>query len=103
MAKRKYKFTNKRHSVGGVIATLMAVVSIVLIVIAIVLSFKARGEGGTKVGSAAMAALAFSVFGLATGLLSYRETDRYYSFSFAGSLLNGIITVFLVLLFFVGL
>ena len=39
MSKHKYKFTNKKHSVGGVVATFMAVVAIVLIVFSIVLSF----------------------------------------------------------------
>lgn len=32
MSKHKYKFTNKKHSVGGVVATIMAVAAIVLIV-----------------------------------------------------------------------
>lgn len=32
MSKHKYKFTNKKHSVGGVAATIMAATAIVLIV-----------------------------------------------------------------------
>ena len=99
MSKHKYKFTNKKHSVGGVAATIMAAAAIVLIVFSIVLSFKARGEGG----SLALMALAFSVFGLIIGLLSYREFDRYYTFSLIGSLINGIIIVLLIMLLFVGI
>ncbi|MEE0314451.1 DUF6142 family protein [Eshraghiella crossota] len=103
MSKHKYKFTNKKHSVGGVVATIMAVAAIVLIVFSIVLSFKARGEGGEIVGSLALMALAFSVFGLIIGLLSYREFDRYYTFSLIGSLINGIIIILLIMLLFVGI
>jgi hypothetical protein len=103
MSKRKYKFTNKKHSVGGVLSTLMALVAIGLIVVSIVISFKARGEGGAEVGTLSLMALVVSVFGLIMGLLSYREIDRDNSFSFMGSLLNGIITILLVMLLFVGI
>lgn len=103
MSKRKYKFTNKKHSIGGVVSTLMAFVAIVLLVLAILYSFRARGIGGEEVGTLALMSLAFSVFGLITGLLSYREFDRYYTFSLIGSLMNGIVTILLVMLLFVGI
>lgn len=103
MSKHKYKFTNKKHSIGGVISSLMALSAIVLIVLAVVRSFKARGIGGESVGILALLALAFSVFGFITGLLSYRENDRYYTFSFIGSLFNGVILVLLIMLFLTGL
>lgn len=103
MSKRKYKFTNKKHSVGGVLSTLMALAAIGMIVVSIVMSFRARGEGGAEVGTLSLMALVFSVFGLVMGLLSYRETDRYYSFSFIGSLMNGIVTILLIMLLLVGI
>ncbi len=103
MSKRKYKFTNKRHSVGGVLSSLMALAAVVLIIIAVIISFKAEGYGGEEVGTLSLMALVFSASGLVLGLLSYRETDRYYSFSFAGSLVSGIVTVLLVMLFFTGI
>ena len=103
MSKRKYKFTNKKHSVGGVLATLMALVAIALIVVAVVISFKARGSGGAEVGTLSLMAMVFSVFGLVMGLLSFREIDRYYTFSYIGSIMNGIITILLVMLLLVGI
>lgn len=103
MSKHKYKFTNKKHSIGGVISTFMAIVAIVLVIVAIVTSFKAEGKGGEEVGIFAMMSMVFSVFGLVTGLLSYREFDRYYTFSLIGSLANGIVTVILIMLFLVGI
>lgn len=103
MARYHSKFSNKKHSVGGVMATLMGVASIALFVIAVMESFSARGDGGTIVGSLAMLSLAFSVFGLITGLLSYREVDRYTTFSLSGSLICGIMTVLLIMLILVGL
>lgn len=103
MARHKSKFTNKKHSVGGVLSTGMGIFSAAFLATAIVSSFRKRGEGGTVVGSLALLALAFSVFGLMIGLLSYREIDRYTTFSFWGSLLCGLLTVFLVFLCLIGL
>ena len=88
MSKRKYKFTNKKHSIGGVVSTFMALVAIALLIVAVVYSFKASGNGGEEVGIMALMSVVFSVFGLITGLLSYREFDRYYTFSLIGSLLS---------------
>lgn len=103
MARHKYKFSNKKHSVGGVISVLMAIVAIILFVLAINISFKAGGEGGTIVGSYALCSMFVAIFGCIVGMLSYKESDRYYTFSFIGSLANGLITIILILLLFVGL
>lgn len=46
MSKHKYKFTNKKHSVGGVAATIMAAAAIVLIVFSIVLSLRQEAKAG---------------------------------------------------------
>ncbi len=102
MARHKYKFTNKKHSVGGIISSVMAVAAIALFIVAIVISFKARGEGGAIIGSIALSSLAVAFFGLVIGLMSYKETDRYYTFSFTGSLFNGIMTITMLLMLLVG-
>lgn len=103
MARHKYKFSNKKHSVGGVISTVMAVIAAVLFGRAVAISFGARGEGGMEVGSFALSALAVAFFGCVMGILSYRESDRYYTFSFIGALFNGIMAIVLIMLFIVGI
>ena len=103
MAKHKNKFSDKRYSVGGFISLFMAVSAIVLLAMAIIMSFKARGKAGTVVGTYALTALLVSVFGCIVGLLSYRETNRIYTFSFAGALLSGIMAVIMVFLLMVGI
>lgn len=103
MARYKSKFTNKKHSIGGIIATVMGTFSIGLFIASIVESALARGQGGMLVGSLAVLSLAFSAFGLVTGLLSYREIDRYTTFSRLGSILCGIMTILLFMMILVGL
>ena len=101
MARHKYKFSDKKHSVGGVISTVMAAVCIIIFILAVRISFMARGD--TVVGSYALTALTIAVFGCIVGIMSYRESDRYYTFSFAGTLINGIMAVILIMLLIVGL
>lgn len=103
MARHKNKFSDRKHSVGGVISTLMSVCAIVFVVLSVVASFKARGKGGTVVGSYALIAMLVSFFGCLMGLFSYKESNRYYTFSFIGSLLNGIVLICLVLFMIIGL
>ena len=47
--------------------------------------------------------MTIAVFGCIVGIMSYRESDRYYTFSFAGTLINGIMAVILIMLLIVGL
>lgn len=103
MARHKYKFSNKKHSVGGVISSIMAVIALVLFGRAVMISFGARGEGGMEVGSYALSALAVAFFGCIMGILSYKESDRYYTFSFIGALINGITAIMLTMLFVAGI
>lgn len=103
MSRNKYKFTNKKHSIGGVVSSVMALCAIGMLALAIFFSFQASGNGGTRVGALALLATAFALFGLIIGLSSYREFDRYYTFSKIGSLLNGIIFILLIMLLLAGI
>lgn len=98
MAGYKNKFSNRKHAVGGIVASGMALISVLLFVLSVILSYKAEGFGGTSVGTVALLSLAFSVFGLIFGLTSYREINKYYTFSAVGSVASGIMVVFLIML-----
>ena len=103
MARYKYKFADRKPTVGGIISTLMAAGAVALFVFAVKTSYAAGGNGGTAVGAYALSALALSVFGLVVGLMSYREPDRVYNFSFIGTLGSGIMAVLLLMLMIAGI
>lgn len=103
MAKHKYKFSTKKHSVGGVVATVMFVCAIALFIWAINVSFQAQGKGGQVVGEIALTSFAVSIAGMIIGLISFKESDRYHTFSYVGALLNGIMSIIMFMLFVVGL
>lgn len=102
MAFYKAKFTDKHHSVGGIIATFLGIVSLIMLIYCIKSSFDLAGNGGVMLGAVAVAAFIISFGGCVMGLLSFKESDKYYIFSKIGSLLCGIITVFMIGVFLIG-
>ena len=85
----KYKFSDKRQSLGGIISTIMGLLALASLIYGVYISFKAEGYAGLKVGS--------------LGLLSFKEDDKFYTLSKVGSMLCGILAVFMIAVFLMGL
>ena len=62
MAKYRYKFSTKKHSIGGVISTIMFVGALALFIWAIAVSFENKGKGGEVVGQIALSSFGVSIF-----------------------------------------
>lgn len=102
MAFYKVKFTDKHHSVGGIISTFFGAIASILLVICIHSSYKLEGNGGVMLGAMGVASFFISLSGCAIGLISFRETDKYYIFSKIGSMMCGILTVLMASIFLIG-
>ena len=96
----KYKFSDKRQSLGGIISTIMGLLALASLIYGVYLSYKAEGYAGLKVGSLG---LLFSIIGSVIGLLSFKEDDKFYTLSKVGSLLCGILAVFMAAVFLMGI
>ncbi len=103
MKKTKLRFSYKEYTIGGVLSSALAVISVIVLGYSIMLSFKARGEGSAQVGAYGLVSLVLSLFGVIFGLLSYKEQDKRYGISFFGTFTNGVIIVMLILFILVGL
>lgn len=103
MKKTKLRFSYKEYTMGGVLSSALAVISLFVLGHSIMLSFKARGEGTMQVGAYGLLSLVLSIFGLIIGILSYKEQDKRYGTSFFGTFTNGIIIVMLLLFILVGI
>ena len=69
----KYKFSDKRQSLGGIISTIMGLLALASLIYGVYLSYKAEGYAGLKVGSLGLLSLLFSIIGSVIGLLSFKE------------------------------
>ena len=74
----KYKFSDKRQSLGGIISTIMGLLALASLIYGVYLSYKAEGYAGLKVGSLGLLSLLFSIIGSVIGLLSFKEDDKFY-------------------------
>lgn len=99
----KVKFSDRHTSVGGVVSVVMGIISIVLVTIGIVMSFVYKGNGPLVVGALGVSAFLFDVGGLVIGLLSFKESDKYYRTSIVGSMLCGSFFVFMLGILMMGI
>ena len=99
----KYKFSDKTQALGGILSTIGAIASIASFGYGVYLSFKAQGNAGLEAGSFGMLSFMLAVIGLRIGLLSFKEDNKFYTTSKVGSLLCGIMAVFMISVFFMGI
>lgn len=95
-----YKFTNKQNAKGGIASVVLAVVSLVLVGTGIWVSFQKEGNAGIIVGALGTGAFFISIFGMIVGLKSFKEREKFYLFSWIGSIANGIL--WLAMCFIIG-
>lgn len=89
--KRSYKFTDKRQTVGGVVATIFAIMALALLSLGVGISFQANGNAGIMIGLIGLLVIIVSIVGFIMALKSFEEKDRFYFFSWLGSILNAAI------------
>lgn len=99
----KYKFSDKNQSLGGTISFIMGLLSLASLIYGVYLAFRAQGEAGLKVGSLGLLSLMMAIIGTVIGLLSFKEDNKFYTFSKIGSMMCGIISVFMLAVFLMGL
>lgn len=97
-----YKFTNKMNTRGGIISTILSVLSVVAFIFGIVISYNNGGNAGLSVGAIGTSVFIISTAGLITGLRSFKEKDSFYLFSWIGTISNGLMWIAMCLIIAVG-
>lgn len=97
-----YKFTNKNNTRGGIISTVFAAVSLVMIVTGVIISFKNEGDAGIIVGAFGTVSFMSSTIGEVMALRSFKEKDKFYLFSWIGTITNGILWISMCLVIVMG-
>ena len=100
---KKYKFTNKKISKGGVMSSLFAVVAAVLLGAGVYISYKAHGEGGSLVGVLGIGAFIVSTVGFFVGVRSFKNDEAFLGFPWFGVVANAIIWLFMMCIILIGI
>ena len=101
--RRKYKFTDKKHSRSGIIATILVLPEIALIIYAICTAVSQKGQGGELVGWLPFASLLLATAGIIMTGLSFRKTDTIYTFSWIGLIASIAVWLFVAVIMVIGL
>lgn len=98
-----YKFTNKMNTTGGIAATVIGVSAIILFVTGIIISYQHKGNAGLIVGAIGSAVFIINTIGLVIGLQSFKERERFYLFSWIGTIMNGVLWAAMCLIIAAGI
>jgi len=90
-----YKFTDKQHAIGGIVSLVFAVISVALTIYAIRISYEYKGDGPQQVGVLGSVALLMALTGTISALIGFKESEKFYGLCWAGSVMNGIMWIFL--------
>ena len=103
MKKPKSLFTTKKQSPRAWLSTSLGVISLVSVVTALYLTFRNGGAARLQYGAAVLLSFLFALGGFVLGVLSRREPDRFYLFSYLGMALNGVVLLLCAVILYYGL
>jgi hypothetical protein len=104
MAKRfRYTSRLRPEASGGVAALLMAAISALLFLAAVIVSYLHEGEAGIVLGAIGLTGLLLAVVGFFIGIRSFSESGKSHRFSTLASIANGILAVVWLGLYLVGI
>lgn len=106
MSKRKrraVKFTDKKHSVKGIISFAIGLFSCIAFIIISYLSSLSGGKGGIGFGVAGILLFGLTIEGLVLGVKSSKEKEILYLAPVAGLILNGFFVCLYFILYIMGI
>ncbi|MBR5509420.1 MAG: hypothetical protein IKV59_05150 [Lachnospiraceae bacterium] len=102
MKRRKYKFTDKNHSVQGVVSSIIGIVCILAVVGILAVAYQQSGQTGKWIAIPGIVVLLLAVTGMYYGILGTKEENTYRLFPWLGCGINGIVLAAFVLIYILG-
>ncbi len=100
---RKYKFTDKKISRGGVVSSLFVLIAVGMLYAAVNISYRAHGDAGTTVGMLGAGAWLVSLVGFIVGVRSFKQDQIFLGFPWFGVVGNAVLWIFFACLLLIGL
>lgn len=100
--KKRKIYTDKKHAVKGIVATILAVAALLVFAAVVYISFKNGGEAEMWIGSMALISILCGVVGLILGLMSFKSENSYKLFAQIGSFLNVFVLLIWGLIYMIG-
>lgn len=101
--KRKYKFTDKKQSKRGMVSSALFLISAILLVVGIYISYSAKGDAGMSVGVLGILSFLIAIIGFALGLKSFKDENTFFHFSWIGTVGSAAIWIGIGAIILIGL
>ena len=101
--KSKMKFIGRKHSLYGMISSVLGGVNLLLFILLIVITTNSAGTTGVWLGLAGLLLLVISLAGALLGVAGFKQKDVFYRFPIIGVTTNGVLFLCYVILYFFGL
>ncbi len=101
--KEMIHFSGRRHTKLGICSMVIGILSVLGILAASILSGINNGQGGIGLGVAGIGLFALSVFGFVLSYKAFQKKDIFYRFPIIGAVLNGFMTILLLVIYILGI
>ncbi len=100
---RSYLFTARHQSTGALIAVSLGLISVISTGFVIYKTYEDGGSAGPRSAAVVLLCLIFALTGLILAILSRREPDTLYFFSYLGMILNAVVIAACFIIMYLGL
>lgn len=83
----------KKYTKGGRISTLMGIINIMMIALCILISVLQKGNAGIYIGIIMLAIFISGVVGFVLGINSFKEENKFLTYSYIGTIANATIWI----------
>lgn len=102
MKKRKYIYTNKKHSQRAIMSVILGIISLISLGVVVYLTYRAGGKAASGYGVTGLLATLFSFVGLILGILTVREKNYYRLAPWLGLAVNLLSLASISLILYLG-
>lgn len=96
-------FNSREISTAALLSVILGVICIAACSVMIYLTYRNGGRAQLRYGGVIFICLFFSLLGLILAILSRREAEKLYFFSYLGMVLNGVVLVLGIVVMYLGL
>ena len=100
---RPYKFLDIHHSVDGLVATGLGILSILMLVGEMIMTVQSRGQVGGIAGYMGVIAFCSTVVGLIFSILSWKDEETMDTFKRIGTFMNIILILLNLVIILLGI
>ncbi len=97
--KKDRKIPITKYSRGGRISSTIGLCNLALMALTITASVMEDGKSGMYIGIIVVVTLVSALMGFAIGIRSFSEDNKFYRFSYIGTIVNGAIWIAIVLMY----